>query len=456
MPKRRESGLVTNQRSESPTRAPGTSRESRNVVIFGESGVGKSSLINAIAGYKVARTSSSAVGCTFRWSRQEVEIDGVSVGIWDTAGLDEGTYGTVPAPKAEENLKRLLRELGTSNGIDLLVYCVRGTRVRKALLKNYSIFYSAICRKKAPIVIVVTGLENQEGEMEDWWTKNEAEFTRLKMRFDGHACVTTLDPDIAPSERLRDRCVNSRKALRQLILDNCSAERWGDINVGTWLKAALLDVRSTVKRQGQNPSAIPNVVLYDITAQKLDDLEGTRGEDLMEGWLAKAGDDPFYVYRIRDPDSGTHFTKKVTSRGADLLIFCVDAAFRRSSAQWHFEHFRNSFGGHLTPLIVVVNGVGSREAAQQWWAQEQLSGDGRAHRNAYIAHLPNEDDDSDKTDRARRKLQEVLKRLCLDTDDTHGASPWCFRLGGKNVTKFWGRLRSHDDLLTRSNVWVSG
>ncbi|OAX32309.1 hypothetical protein K503DRAFT_727146, partial [Rhizopogon vinicolor AM-OR11-026] len=119
----------------------------RNIVIFGEAGSGKSSVVNVIAQNQVAATSGSAAGCTFRYERHEVEISGENFVLFDTVGLDEGTTGN-----------GLLRELTSpkSDGISLLVYCVRGVRVSRALLRNYNLFYSAICRKKVPIVVVVT------------------------------------------------------------------------------------------------------------------------------------------------------------------------------------------------------------------------------------------------------------------------------------------------------------
>jgi hypothetical protein len=84
----------------------------------------------------------------------------------------------VPAAKADENLKSLLHELMSprSDGIGLLVYCVRGMRARRALIRNYDLFNSAICRKKVSIV-VVTRLEN-EPDMESWWGANGKEFTQ--------------------------------------------------------------------------------------------------------------------------------------------------------------------------------------------------------------------------------------------------------------------------------------
>jgi len=102
------------------------------------------------------------------------------------------------------SLKLLLLDLSKASGIDLLIYCVRGTRIRTALLTNYNLFYSAICRKKVPICLVVTGLENQEGNMDTWWLKNERQFSTLQMYFDNYACVTTLESSVENRIRALD------------------------------------------------------------------------------------------------------------------------------------------------------------------------------------------------------------------------------------------------------------
>ncbi|KAJ8585614.1 hypothetical protein M405DRAFT_772707, partial [Rhizopogon salebrosus TDB-379] len=163
----------------------------RNVVIFGESGSGKSSVVNAIAQQHLSETSGDAAECTSYYQRHEVEISGESFVLFDTVGLDEATTG--PVSKAEKNLKILLQELvSTTDGIGLLVYCVRSTRVCHALIRNYKIFYSTICRKlKIPIVLVVTGLENYRPTMESWWDINWQQFQKHGMHFEDHACVTT-------------------------------------------------------------------------------------------------------------------------------------------------------------------------------------------------------------------------------------------------------------------------
>src|ERR1700691_3918235 len=128
-----------------------------DVVVFGEAGVGKSSVINMLARRLVAQPSSGAKGCTFQCQKHPVDIDKIpkSVNLWETSGLN-GEEGESAAKQAIINLLELIRSW--ENGISLLVYCVRGPRVKESTVHNYQIFYQALCQEKVPIVLVVTGL----------------------------------------------------------------------------------------------------------------------------------------------------------------------------------------------------------------------------------------------------------------------------------------------------------
>ncbi|KAK2459941.1 hypothetical protein APHAL10511_008026 [Amanita phalloides] len=159
-----------------------------NVVVFGETGAGKSSLINLIAGNDIAPIANRAVGETFRSTCYTVELDGMRVNLHDTAGLDEGQGGTVSNQDAIVQLYTLLRRLDT--GVSLLVFCMRGPRIKESCVKNWRLFREIICQMRVPIVLAVTGLENEEPSMDSWWTQNEKHFITYKMCPNGVACVT--------------------------------------------------------------------------------------------------------------------------------------------------------------------------------------------------------------------------------------------------------------------------
>ncbi|KAG1809680.1 P-loop containing nucleoside triphosphate hydrolase protein [Suillus subaureus] len=189
----------------------------RNVVIFGETGTGKSSIINAIAQQQLAKTSNDAHGCTSTSQRYQVEISDQRFNLIDTAGLSLGAADTPPAAKAEKQLKILLRELVSSrlDAISLLVYCMHSTIAPRALDKAYNKFYFKICQEKVPIVVVITGLE-KETRMESWWDTNKEKFKGLN--FADHACVTALREHPSFSDNITRRIAESGDILRKLVL----------------------------------------------------------------------------------------------------------------------------------------------------------------------------------------------------------------------------------------------
>ncbi|KAI6033552.1 P-loop containing nucleoside triphosphate hydrolase protein, partial [Pisolithus microcarpus] len=191
-----------------------------NVIIFGEAGVGKSSLVNLIIGSNQAKTSSDAE-CPQRNQEYEVTVDNRKFRIWDTVGLDSLTVNRLPTASAERLLKQLLSQLFKRGELDLLIYCVRAARATEALVRHYRTFYSTICEGAVPVVVVVTCLENARGEMDNWWTRNEEKFRKCGMLFAGHACVTTLGEEQCDSEALKERRASSRRTVHALISTIC-------------------------------------------------------------------------------------------------------------------------------------------------------------------------------------------------------------------------------------------
>ncbi|EIW86109.1 P-loop containing nucleoside triphosphate hydrolase protein, partial [Coniophora puteana RWD-64-598 SS2] len=189
-----------------------------NVIIFGESGVGKSSLVNMLSSddNALAAVSNQALGCTFETEPYQVTIDEREYVLWDTAGLNEGSKGSVSADEACEKLVDLLKQL--KGGVHLLVYVVRGTRFRRIIKINYDIFQRVVFRGQVPIVLVATGLENEES-MEKWWDENKDDLADNELYFKDHACVTTTKGKISKSgEHIFEEEYDLSKALARLLV----------------------------------------------------------------------------------------------------------------------------------------------------------------------------------------------------------------------------------------------
>ena len=358
-----------------------------------------------IAGKDITQTSNDAVGCTFRCQCYQVLLDGLNVNLWDTVGLDEGTEGTVPAKQAESSLKAFLRQITRWNGIDLLVYCVRGTRVRQALLRNYNIFYAAICRKKVPVALVVTGLENYEGEMETWWTEHEKDMIKHGMRFDAHACVTTIRSD---HPAIQNRLKQSREALHNLVQANFDTATWR-ADEDALVSASLPDTRALLHAAGKRLA--PLVVICDATEPEADRshlfpaMAGSRAAR-----VANREYKCLYVNAL-ELLGNPKLCAEAAAQRPDLLIFYADADSEPDRMWTTFEHFHVSFGGIVCPVIIVFRGLDNPEAAAKMWRLLSSSRSGQII--ASPTYCPGPDSPREMVAKADEALTALVEEKCL-------------------------------------------
>ena len=88
-----------------------------SLLITGKTGVGKSSLVNALVGTKVAKEGHKKVVGTFEVTSYRATIEGVDVRVWDSPGLRDGTG----------NDKNYLAEIASkiTEKLDLVIICLR-------------------------------------------------------------------------------------------------------------------------------------------------------------------------------------------------------------------------------------------------------------------------------------------------------------------------------------------
>ena len=102
-------------------------------LVIGQTGVGKSTLINNLLGEDVAGVGSNLTSCTPAVRSYEGVVEGVPVKLIDTPGLDDATTGN--DERNVEEIRRLLQE----ETIHLIIYCTKisETRLHKGIIRTF-------------------------------------------------------------------------------------------------------------------------------------------------------------------------------------------------------------------------------------------------------------------------------------------------------------------------------
>jgi len=155
---------------------------SKTVIVFGQSGAGKTSVINGLLGLNLS-VGGGAVGCTFKSEKHsptrgwQCPIEGENYVFWDTAGLNETESGSVPSKKAFKDLMALLKS--TEAGISLLIFVIKKGPITNTTKSNYQLFIHIITAHKIPSLLVVTECEHDP----DWVENNKKHFDAANMTF---------------------------------------------------------------------------------------------------------------------------------------------------------------------------------------------------------------------------------------------------------------------------------
>jgi len=161
----------------------------KRILIIGETGSGKSSVIKLLTGDTKIQTSDRAIGCTFECKFYDHD----EFLFIDTTGLGEGSEGTVPDAEA---VKQLIKFITTNkDGFSLIVTVRQKGRITKIDDNNYKIFHNALCEGKIPNLLLITGCEF-DNPIDQWWNCNKKSFIdTYKMNFVSGISICAADDD---------------------------------------------------------------------------------------------------------------------------------------------------------------------------------------------------------------------------------------------------------------------
>lgn len=129
-----------------------------NIIICGQRGAGKSSLVNMIANRYIGQ-DSSGFACTlhtFQSSSFTVKIGDIRLNLHETqssCGCESSEADVIMG------LYTLLQKL--ENGVNLLVFCMQGS-IHQETVGNWKLFCNIICQSRVPVLLVITQRENDE------------------------------------------------------------------------------------------------------------------------------------------------------------------------------------------------------------------------------------------------------------------------------------------------------
>lgn len=180
-----------------------------NVLLFGETGVDKSSIIQLIVGQNIV---DAVPGGPYSMLKRTA---GVTLGerrfeLWEVSSSIAlmGFFRRFFA-KLKRRLRASYKRLHRDGGAPLVLYCMKGTSTPTAS-REYQHFTDIVGSTSCvSISAVVDGLEESLTNMDDWWTTYKGDLIRLGMQFSNHVCITLLPDD--------PNALRSRETIRNLI-----------------------------------------------------------------------------------------------------------------------------------------------------------------------------------------------------------------------------------------------
>lgn len=190
-----------------------------NVLIFGEIGVGKSSIINLIMGQDAAQTSPDQESPALTHTPYEVSLGTHRFKLWEVSSIE--STGFFRTSFLKWRLKKSYKKLCKDGGVYLLLYCMRWSMAERALVRGYKSFTDIVGSTAGPgrisVAAVITSLEGYPQNMDQWWMSNKDNLERLGTRFSAHACITSLPDDPHASPAIRGRRRRSEDVIRSLL-----------------------------------------------------------------------------------------------------------------------------------------------------------------------------------------------------------------------------------------------
>ncbi|KAF8441424.1 hypothetical protein L210DRAFT_3537164 [Boletus edulis BED1] len=239
------------QRGKPPSHTS-TGSKAIDIVLLGEIGVGKSSLINQLAGENVAQVSSDTVGCTRTTVKYTFEERGRTFHLYDTPGLVDPQMGVELFIDPIDSIQKLIRSLGNGNGPDLLLFCVDNGKPTTALQRNYRLFCKVICEGKASFALAITRLEEGE-DADQWWRRHRATIRRYGVDCSGFVGLGRGKRHSGPNPNLEGK---SRESLFSFFIACTDRQKNKMSSLRSSMGRMVVSVTTFLRAQASTPERV--------------------------------------------------------------------------------------------------------------------------------------------------------------------------------------------------------
>ena len=132
-----------------------------NIIIIGNTGVGKSTLLNTVLKEKLAKTDLCDA-CTMGAPKPYESQKAKGIRIWDSRGIENGKYNLDTAFNDIKNtIESLIKKNDPDKFIHCIWYCICSNRFTEEELNNLEKCYDSYI-EKLPIIVVFTQSHNQK------------------------------------------------------------------------------------------------------------------------------------------------------------------------------------------------------------------------------------------------------------------------------------------------------
>ena len=187
------------------------SKEKGNVLVLGNSGVGKSTLINSVFGEEVAKTGWGTTGTTPTITVYESKK--VNFRLIDTMGFEPTIRRKYKAVREVQKwCKARAKDDLPDNDINAIWFCVDGT-ARKLFVDTIDMLLKATSMwKKTPIIVVITKSYSNTDRQANIMMVKEA-FSKSKRS----ECVKAIIPVVAQTYEINDSTYVAPEGIPELI-----------------------------------------------------------------------------------------------------------------------------------------------------------------------------------------------------------------------------------------------